>query len=62
MVRPGRFMSTLHAMKAELQSGQGTAADLPALLSRLGAIHLEAVAVLDSIQRGEARPPVRGGT
>lgn len=55
VVRPGRFMATLHAMRAELEAGKGGAPDTPsqaAILSRLGSIQMEAMAVLDSIQRG----------
>jgi hypothetical protein len=49
-VRPGRFLGTLHAMVSELEcvggGGQGGA-----VLQRLQGIELEALAVLDRIQR-----------
>uniref|UniRef100_A0A7S3VMY3 Uncharacterized protein n=1 Tax=Dunaliella tertiolecta TaxID=3047 RepID=A0A7S3VMY3_DUNTE len=61
-IRPGRFLTTLHAMESQFleAEAQGTgpaASQDPAqrakVMQRLSDIHLEAVAVLDKVQRGE---------
>jgi hypothetical protein len=49
-VRPGRFLGTLHAMAAELERGEG-GGEGGAVLLRLKAIELEALVVLDRMQR-----------
>ncbi|KAF8059359.1 PEP-related development arrested 1 [Scenedesmus sp. PABB004] len=74
IVRPGRFLSTLHAMRAELElqltSGAVTAEQLEAgaptlaVLRQLDAIRVEAMAALDRIQRAApagARPAASAG-
>lgn len=55
VVRPGRFMSTLHAMWSEIERGEGDAhpglQQRQALVRRLQDIQMEAMAVLDHVQR-----------
>ncbi len=62
-VRPGRFMATVHALETQLvesmEQGVGPAAQhdpqqTARVLKRLGDVRLEAVTVLDAMQRGEA--------
>jgi hypothetical protein len=63
VVRPGRFLATLHAMSAELEqrvrSSQGDSGEAReeaeravAVLRRMDDVRMEAVAVLDRMQRG----------
>eukprot|EP00195_Chlamydomonas_chlamydogama_P008745 CAMPEP_0202897154 /NCGR_PEP_ID=MMETSP1392-20130828/5993_1 /ASSEMBLY_ACC=CAM_ASM_000868 /TAXON_ID=225041 /ORGANISM="Chlamydomonas chlamydogama, Strain SAG 11-48b" /LENGTH=366 /DNA_ID=CAMNT_0049582727 /DNA_START=253 /DNA_END=1353 /DNA_ORIENTATION=- len=57
-VRPGRFMATLHALTAQLEVDGGEAN--AAVLKRMRDIHLEAMSVLDKIQRGDIKVPSPG--
>lgn len=54
VVRPGRFMATLAATKAEVEKGRGPlpgGGERDALLARLSGVQLEAIVVLDDLQR-----------
>jgi hypothetical protein len=54
-IRPGRFMGTLHAMIAEMErSGAAEGEGGGAVLRRLDDIKLEAMAVLDRMQRAQS--------
>ena len=50
-MRPGRFLSTLHSMMAELKAQEQAAGGEKAVQKRLREIHLESLAVLDRMQR-----------
>lgn len=55
VVRPGRFMSTLHATRNEIQRNGDADTDKTAgLLRRLNQIELECIMVLDKMQRATA--------
>jgi hypothetical protein len=55
VLRPGRFLETLHTIRAELEKGVEEQTATAETLRRVGDILMESCAVLDRMQRAEGK-------